>query len=183
MKHAASRVAMYTCPFSSALSPGWLTPPAKPAYEEARIRLAVHGDDVVREGRESGLQRLACELKKAFEVKVEILCTASHLCKALTPLNRVVELKEDGVTWEPDPRHCELITRSLGLEGSKRAVTPGLREHGEKRAALQIAYCHDEEEATEVRSVDKKGVVRVKAGDEVNANDNRRARLVGLNCC
>ena len=53
--------------------------------------MAVHGDDFVCEGNENQLNWLAGELKKHFEVKVETMGAAKHLCKALTLLNRVVE--------------------------------------------------------------------------------------------
>ena len=53
--------------------------------------------------------------------------------KSVTFLNRIVELGTDAqgdyVTYEPDPRHSEILVKQLGLEGngSKPVATPGVK--------------------------------------------------------
>lgn len=50
--------------------------------------------------------------------------------KELRLLNRILRWTEHGISWEPDPRHVELILPSLDLSGddAKLVVTPGSRE-------------------------------------------------------
>ena len=43
-------------------------------------------------------------------------------------LNRVITWEHGGLTWEPDPRHVELIVRQLGLENAKPLKVPGVKE-------------------------------------------------------
>ena len=42
-------------------------------------------------------------------------------------LNRVIRITSQGVSYEADPRHHELLQRSLGLEGSTPVPTPGVK--------------------------------------------------------
>ena len=101
--------------------------------EKRGIKMAVHGDDFIVEGSEGQLKWLAEQLQKEFEIKYEILGAAAHLAKTTTLLNRVVEWRLDGISWEPDPRQIELIVRDFGLVGGEHAVTPGIREHSKRR--------------------------------------------------
>ena len=39
-------------------------------------------------------------------------------------LNRIISLEDDGLHWEADPRHAELIVRENGLEKAKSQTTP-----------------------------------------------------------
>ena len=42
-------------------------------------------------------------------------------------LGRIVEWTVDGITWEADPRHAELMRKSLGVTG-RSVTTPGVRD-------------------------------------------------------
>ena len=42
-------------------------------------------------------------------------------------LNRIITLTDEGIIYEADPRHAELMIRNLGLDGGKGAVTPGVK--------------------------------------------------------
>ena len=67
-------------------------------------------------------------LSKEFEMKAEILGPEAGMVKQLKFLNRIVTWEAEGVTWEPDPRHAELIIDQLGLQGAKPLNLPGVRE-------------------------------------------------------
>ena len=43
-------------------------------------------------------------------------------------LKHISKLCKDGVRYEPDPRHVELLIRSLKLEASNALGTPGRKE-------------------------------------------------------
>lgn len=91
--------------------------------------MAVHGDDFVAEGSEEQFNWLADKLAAEFEVKVEILGSASHFGKTTTLLNRVFECKAGGISREPDPRQIELIIRDLCLKDAKPSVWCACRRY------------------------------------------------------
>ena len=43
-------------------------------------------------------------------------------------LGRMLEWTEDGITYEADPRHVEMLVRDLKVDGMKTVVTPGVKE-------------------------------------------------------
>ena len=77
------------------------------------IRTVVHGDDFVSEGPIENLIKMDKELRTHFDIKTEILGPEKDCVKQLTILNRVVTWESEGVTWEPDPRHAEIIIDHL----------------------------------------------------------------------
>ena len=42
-------------------------------------------------------------------------------------LNRIVRITDDGLLYEADPRHAELLAKSLNLENCNKMVTPGVK--------------------------------------------------------
>ena len=68
------------------------------------------------------------ELKKHFDIKTEMLGPEPNCVKRLTIINRVVAREESGVTWEPDPRHAEIIIDQLGPTGAKLLKLPEVKD-------------------------------------------------------
>ena len=126
------------------------------------IKMTVHGDDVITEGSEAELRWLPGELPKHFEIKFDILGAAKHLAKAATVLNRIVEWRDDGISWEPDPRQGEFIVQDLGLKDARPMVTPGVRDHSRRRGKAV-----DDGEGAWVKAADKVTNALVKVGDSV----------------
>ena len=42
-------------------------------------------------------------------------------------LNRIVRITDDGLLYEADPRHAEMLVKAFHLEESKAVVTPCLK--------------------------------------------------------
>ena len=61
-------------------------------------------------------------------------------------LNRVVEWTPNGINYEADQRHAEIICQELGLkDSSKGVVTPGIKQKLTKKegqSALQEGGCN-----------------------------------------
>lgn len=55
---------------------------------------------------------------------------AQELQKEARLLNRIIRWTVQGITWEPDPRHVEIVLQGLQLDDGKSShvVTPGDRE-------------------------------------------------------
>ena len=61
-----------------------------------------------------------------IEESLDLLDTTT-VCKNIRLLGRIVEWTADGITWEADLGHAELIRKSLGVTG-RSVVTPGVRD-------------------------------------------------------
>ena len=70
--------------------------------------------------------------------------------KAITILNRCVEWTPDGIQYEADPRHVEILINELDLHDTKPVATPGVKGapiDDEKNAHL------DQSQATKFRQL------------------------------
>ena len=103
-------------------------------HETRQISIVVHGDDFVALGRSADLDWYEKEMEKRFESgDRSILGRDKNDSQEARILNRVVRLTEDGVRFEADPRHVELLARALGLQGCSEAssATPGVKQSGD----------------------------------------------------
>ena len=95
--------------------------------------MAYRGDDIVAEGGGCELWSFHAELKKYFDAEVKYLMGPdAGDDKFGTILNRCLTWREDGLLWEPGPRHAELVIAELGLVGAKSTAAPGLRISAEE---------------------------------------------------
>ena len=101
-------------------------------HEDRDIRVAVHGDDFTALCTRSQADWLIIELKRCFEFKVSgILGGDASDDHQVRILNRTVTWTDEGILYESDCRHAEIVIKQLGLDGTKgcKAVTtPGVKE-------------------------------------------------------
>ena len=63
--------------------------------------------------------------------KIKLRCTLRpdhHDVHEITILNRVLRWTANGLEYEPDPRHAEIIIKELGNNDAKSIGTPGVKE-------------------------------------------------------
>ena len=53
-------------------------------------------------------------------------------------MNRVISWTEEGITYEADQRHAEIVLRELGLEAAKAVTTPGSRDDADKMSDIKV---------------------------------------------
>ena len=65
-------------------------------------------------------------MSSVYEIKAEYLGPKGEgKCKEeVRVLNRTIRWKKEGLEYEPDQRHAELMAREMGVESSKGAPTP-----------------------------------------------------------
>ena len=98
-------------------------------YHEARdIRTFVHGDDYVSAGDSGDLIWLRQKLEERYAIKTEVLGDSQDETKEIRVLNRIIRWEKDGITYEPDPRHAEIIAKEMGVDGTKGVGTPSIKE-------------------------------------------------------
>ena len=98
-------------------------------HEAWQISLLVHGDDFVALGVDDSLSKYEAGMQKAFEVKLQgrIGPEPGDLQEARI-LNRIIRMTPQGMTYEADPRHVEMLARDLELtDKSKSVATPGVK--------------------------------------------------------
>ena len=89
----------------------------------------VHGDDFTALGTDESLNLYEAGLKRSFDCKIRgRLGTDESDMKEIRILNRIVRIVEKGLVYEADPRHVELLAKSLGLQEGKPVATPGIKK-------------------------------------------------------
>ena len=92
------------------------------------VRCVVHGDDFTFAGTDDELEKCANMMKAEYDVKIRGKFGPDKSDdKAITILNRCVEWTNQGILYEPDPRHVEILMNELGLKDSKSVVSPGVK--------------------------------------------------------
>jgi len=102
-------------------------------HKDKNIRAVIHGDDFTLLGNDSALDWFKVKIQERFEVKFKGRLGPDNTDnKAVRILNRIVTWTNEGIRYEADQRHAEIIVRQLGLtEESNSAVTPGIRGNNE----------------------------------------------------
>ena len=95
------------------------------------VNVVVHGDDFTALGNASGLDKFEKGMTDTFECKLKgRLGTGDKDAKEMRVLNRIVRVTPNGLLYEADPRHAEMLIKAFKLEDSKPVVTPGVKPLG-----------------------------------------------------
>ena len=104
-------------------------------HAEREVRIVVHGDDFVVEGKQSDLEWVRDVLAAKCILKVRsILGPDPGDQKSIVILGRVVEWRKDELWWEADSRHVEKTLQVCGLVSGNPLVVPRVKlqeEHGD----------------------------------------------------
>ena len=94
-------------------------------HRKRNLLSMVHGDDFATTGKEEDTKWLETKLKERFEIKTHLIGKKENMSQEGKVLNRVLRRTEDGWEYEADPRHAELLVKSLKLEEAKPVSTAG----------------------------------------------------------
>ena len=92
----------------------------------------VHGDGFTSCGPESAIEWLKAKINTTYDSKHDILGPCSKHEKTIRVLNRVLSWSSDGIRYEADQRHADIVISELGLKDSKPVSTPGSKEDVDK---------------------------------------------------
>ena len=109
-------------------NPGVSTPCA--FYNPRRdLRCVVHGDDFTFLGTDEELNWIEKRFKERYEIKVRgRLGPEDKDDKSIRIINRIIEWRQEGIVYEADQRHAEIIIREMGLaEAGATVGTPGVK--------------------------------------------------------
>ena len=80
------------------------------------LACVVHGDDFTCLGTDDSLDLYESAMKRAFDIKLKgRLGHDKNDERDMRVLNRIVRVVDEGLLYEPDPRHVEYLLRDLGL--------------------------------------------------------------------
>jgi hypothetical protein len=130
-------------------------------HGERNLRAVVHGDDFTMLGEERELDWFRQMIGQKFEVKFRgRLGPCQGDQKSMRILNRVVEWSEDGIRYEADQRHAEIIVKHLGLEGESRSMcTPGVKGiKGSEEEEKELDVVLGSHDATMYRAIVARGI-------------------------
>jgi hypothetical protein len=101
-------------------------------HDSRDLRCIVHGDDFVFAGGDKDLEWVQREMEARFLIKV-IGRLGGDSCdlQELRVLNRVLRWASDGIYYEADPRHQEILVAQL-TDSLKSLSTPGVKGRTEK---------------------------------------------------
>jgi len=139
-------------------------------------KCVVHGGDFTFLGTDKALDEIEKNMNREFLCKVEgRIGSGRSDKKEARVLGRVIKWSEDGLTYEADPRHVEILIRDLGIGEERTVVTPGTKE--EKRS---------EEETLEDVLTDPKEIRKFRgAAARANylAQDRPEIAFAAKECC
>ena len=127
--------------------------PALLHSEKMDAFMMAHGDDFITVGDDEALSEVEHVMSSHYTIKVQaILGAGRDDAKEMRILNRYVRWNSDGerswIEYEPDPRHAELMVKSLNLESAKGVTTPSVKKRlGEvlmtspQLDAMQTRHC------------------------------------------
>ncbi len=122
----------------------------------------MHGDDFSSTGTESDLRWLDCQLRSRFEIKTDFLGPKERHSKQVRILNRVISWEKDGINFEADQRHAEVIIKAMNV--TKGVSTPGSRDDAARAGGPNGAEQEIREEAEQVKTGGKHDFSKELAG-------------------
>ncbi len=87
-------------------------------------------------------------LDKEYDAKSEIIGPEDGDGKQACMLNRIVTWEEDGIAYEADQRHAQLIVEGMGMSEAKAVTTPGVNEEEPREDSEEAQELLGEDAAT-----------------------------------
>ena len=113
--------------------------PCNFVHEQRQIYLTVHGDDFTATGPKSQMEWLRNKMAARYEIKHTMVGPSRELAKEARILNRTIRWSQEGVQYEADSRHAEIVISEMLPQGAKPVATP-YTSHG----------CSDRENSAEL---------------------------------
>ena len=98
-------------------------------HQERNLRVTVHGDDFESLGTLTDLQWFSNGLKKRWVISERGILGPPGVegtVQEIRHLNRIICWTREGITWESDPRHVDLVIQAMGV--TQKVSTPLVKE-------------------------------------------------------
>ena len=91
-------------------------------HKEHQVSGLTHGDDFVLTGPTKRLMEFKKEMTKVYPTKAKIISFGSS--QSIKTLNRRLHWGREGIVYQHDPRHIDVLVKELGLENGNTVQTP-----------------------------------------------------------
>ena len=124
--------------------------------EQRQLAVVVHGDDFTALGARDDLEYLEKGLSEVFELKLKgHLGEASDCQKEIRVLNRIARIDEEGVSYEADPRHVEMLVKAIKAKAEEhQSHVKVASAPGNKPKDINYETILDEYSQTEIANTD-----------------------------
>jgi hypothetical protein len=138
-------------------------------HPEWKVSVVVHGDDFTALGSPDALNKFEEGMQKSFECKLKgRLGMRPSDCKEMRVLNRIARVDDNGLLYEADPRHAEMLIKAFDLGEAKSVVTPGVKIADENADPDKI----DSDAAAEINKIITELRARPRAPTTVTFDDD-----------
>ena len=96
-----------------------------------------HGDDFVLTGPAKRLKEFEKEMKSVYPFKAKIIGFGS--LESIKTLSRRLHWGEEGIVYQHDPRHVDVLVRELGLENGNTVQTPAAPNAAEEEKSEPLS--------------------------------------------
>ena len=100
-------------------------------HEDDRISGLTHGDDFVFAGPKKRLMEFENKMTCVYSIKAKIIGHGSS--KSIMTLNRRLHWGQEGIVYQHDPRHVEVLVKDLGLEHGNSVQTAAAPDAAEEK--------------------------------------------------
>ena len=109
-----------------------LVSPCNFEHVNRELKLTVHGDDFTVTGPTAGLQWMQRRMEQKYEIKAHYLGPESGMEDELQILNRTLRWTKEGITYEADQRHAEIVIKEMNVKKANAVSTPIVPEPSEE---------------------------------------------------
>ena len=95
-------------------------------HKENRVSGLTHGDDFVLTGPTKKLMEFEKEMTSVYPIKAKTISLGSS--KSIKTLSRRLHWGKEGIIYQHDPRHIDVLVKDLGLENGNSVQTPATPE-------------------------------------------------------
>ena len=101
-------------------------------HKERDITMTVHGDDFAVTASTPQSEWLKSKMKSKYDIKMDILGHDEGQEKEVEILSRVIRWTTEGLEYEADQRHADLLVKEMGVGYSREVATLAVTNRGEK---------------------------------------------------
>ena len=106
-------------------------------HKEHQVSGLTHGDDFVLTGPTKRLMEFDKEMKKVYPTKAQIIIFGSS--ESIKTLNRRLHWGREGIVYQHDPRHVDVLVREFGLENGNTVHTPAAPNAAEEEKSESLS--------------------------------------------
>ena len=96
------------------------------------LKLTVHGDDFTVTGPTADLQWMQRRTEQKYEIKAHYLGPESGMEDEIQILNRTLRWTKEGITYEADQRHAEIVIKEMNMKEAIAVSSPTVPEPSEE---------------------------------------------------